>query len=98
MWRASDAAVGGAALRLVVSKVDLPEAQERWPEIRAALRRDGHEPIAVSAHDGTGLPELRADLTCVKIAHHVANHFLFFAGIKVHLLWIPKRQVFKQVL
>jgi len=27
--------------------------------VRAALRADGYEPIAVSAHDGTGLDELR---------------------------------------
>jgi GTP-binding protein len=49
-------------LRVVVSKLDLAEANDRWPDIRAALRRDGHEPIGVSAHDGTGLPELRAAL------------------------------------
>jgi GTP-binding protein len=49
-------------LRVVVSKLDLAEARDRWPGIRAALRGDGHEPIGVSAHDGTGLPELRAAL------------------------------------
>src|SRR5918999_823181 len=43
---------------LVVTKLDLPQARERWPEIRRAL------PVAVgvSAHDGTGLDELRARL------------------------------------
>jgi GTP-binding protein len=46
-------------MRVVVTKLDLAEAQARWPELHAALRRDGHEPIAVSAHDGSGLAELR---------------------------------------
>ena len=45
---------------VVVTKLDLPEVAERWPELRAALRADGVEPIAVSAHDGTGLEQLRA--------------------------------------
>jgi GTP-binding protein len=49
-------------IRLAVTKMDLPEARDRWPEAQAALRRDGHEPIAVSAHDGTGLDVLRAAL------------------------------------
>ena len=49
-------------MRVIVTKLDLPESRERWPEIRAALRADGSEPIGVSAHDGTGLDELRAAL------------------------------------
>lgn len=47
---------------LVVTKLDLPEVHARWPELRAALRDDGGEPIGVSAHDGTGLDALRAAL------------------------------------
>ena len=44
---------------LVVTKLDLPAARERWPEIRAAFKADGADPIGVSAHDGTGLEALR---------------------------------------
>ena len=44
---------------LVVTKLDLPAARERWPEIRSAFKADGADPIAVSAHDGTGLDALR---------------------------------------
>ena len=44
---------------LVVTKLDLPAARERWPEVRAAFKADGADPIAVSAHDGTGLEALR---------------------------------------
>jgi GTP-binding protein len=49
-------------LSVVVSKLDRAEVQGRWPAIQVALRRDGIEPIAVSAHDGTGLDALRAAL------------------------------------
>ena len=49
-------------LPLVVTKLDLPEVAERWPELRRALAADGDAPIGVSAHDGTGLDELRARL------------------------------------
>lgn len=48
---------------LVVTKLDLPETRERWPEMRQALAADGGQPIGVSAHDGTGLDELRAALS-----------------------------------
>ena len=40
----------------------LREVQQRWPELRAALRDRAAEPIGVSAHDGTGLKALRAAL------------------------------------
>ena len=43
---------------LVVTKLDLPEVHERWPEIRKALPAA----VGVSAHDGTGLGELRTRL------------------------------------
>jgi GTP-binding protein len=49
-------------LRVVVTKYDLPEARNRWRAVRAALRKDGYDPIAVSAHDGTGLDALRGAL------------------------------------
>ncbi|HEY7737503.1 MAG TPA: Obg family GTPase CgtA, partial [Candidatus Limnocylindria bacterium] len=50
-------------MRIAVTKQDLAEARERWPAVADALRADGHDPIAVSAHDGTGLDRLRAALT-----------------------------------
>ena len=49
-------------LRVVVTKYDLPEASARWGAVRAALRNDGYDPMAVSAHEGTGLDALRGAL------------------------------------
>jgi GTP-binding protein len=49
-------------MRLAVTKQDLPEAAERWPAVRDALRAEGAEPIAVSAHDGSGIDRLLAAL------------------------------------
>lgn len=53
-------------MRLVVTKLDLPEVRRAWPRIRDALRRaagsDIARPIGISAHDGTGLDELRSAL------------------------------------
>ena len=46
----------------VFTKMDLPPARERWPQERARLEPAGLTPIAVSAHDGQGLDELRAAL------------------------------------
>jgi len=43
---------------VAVTKLDLPEVAERWPELRGELRRRGVEVVGVSAHDGTGLDEL----------------------------------------
>ncbi|HKO32667.1 MAG TPA: GTPase ObgE [Candidatus Limnocylindria bacterium] len=47
---------------MVVTKQDLPEALAQWPAVAKALRADGGQPIAVSAHDGSGLDALRAAL------------------------------------
>ncbi len=60
--RLHDPALVERPMPLVVTKLDLPEARERWPEVRDELRRDGVVPIGVSAHDGTGLDELRRRL------------------------------------
>jgi GTPase len=49
-------------LRVVVTKLDLPEVAARWPDLRAQLRAGGYEPIGISAHEGTGLDELRKAL------------------------------------
>jgi GTPase len=47
---------------MVVTKQDLPDVHAAWPAIRRRLRPTGAQPIGVSAHMGTGLPELRAAL------------------------------------
>jgi GTP-binding protein len=49
-------------MTMVVTKQDLPEAKERWPAVRTALKASGSQPIAVSAQRGTGLAELRRRL------------------------------------
>jgi GTP-binding protein len=48
---------------MVVTKQDLPEVQAGWPAIRRKLRGLGAQPLAVSAHAGTGLAELRGALS-----------------------------------
>jgi GTP-binding protein len=57
-----DPALGRRPLRHVVTKLDLPEVAARWPELRDRLRRVGHRPVGVSAHEGIGLGELRGEL------------------------------------
>ena len=60
--RLHDATLLDRPMPMVVTKLDLAESHERWPQLRKALKAAGHEPIGVSAHDGTGLEELRARL------------------------------------
>jgi GTPase len=60
--RLHDARMLERPMPLVVTKLDLPEVRDRWPDLRAELRRDGVDPLGVSAHDGTGLTELRRRL------------------------------------
>jgi GTP-binding protein len=60
--RLHDPALAERPMPLVVTKLDLPEVRERWPEVRDALRAGDGSPIGVSAHDGTGLEELRRRL------------------------------------
>ncbi len=60
--RLHDATLVERPMPLVVTKLDLPEVRERWPDLRAALGAAGTEPIGVSAHDGTGLDVLRSSL------------------------------------
>jgi GTP-binding protein len=60
--RLHDPALMERPMPIIVTKLDLPEVRERWPELRAALRKTGNEPLAVSAHDGTGLEALRGAL------------------------------------
>jgi GTP-binding protein len=49
-------------VRMAVTKQDLPEARQAWPAVSTALGADGWQPIAVSAHDGTGLDDVRRAL------------------------------------
>ena len=56
--RLHDAALMERPMQIVVTKLDLPAARERWPELRRQLT----DAIGVSAHDGTGLDELRERL------------------------------------
>jgi GTP-binding protein len=60
--RLHDASLLDRPMPMVVTKLDLPEVRERWPELRDALATDRERPIGVSAHDGTGLDELRSRL------------------------------------
>ena len=57
---AHDPALAHRPMPLVVTKQDLPEVHGRWPALRRAFKAEGHAPIPVSAHAGTGLRELRA--------------------------------------
>ena len=59
--RLHDASLLERPIPLVVTKLDLPETRARWPALRAELTA-ADKPIGVSAHDGTGLDELRARL------------------------------------
>ncbi len=40
------------------NKMDLPEAQARWPEVRAGLNAQGYQAMAISAATGQGTREL----------------------------------------
>lgn len=42
----------------VLNKMDLPEVRERWPAVRAALRNQGLNPLAISAATGEGVQAL----------------------------------------
>ncbi|MEO6579346.1 MAG: GTPase ObgE [Candidatus Limnocylindria bacterium] len=71
--RLHDASLLERPMPLVVTKLDLPEVAERWPDIRRALQADGHDPVGVSAHDGSGLDELRARLSTALDAAAIAE-------------------------
>jgi GTP-binding protein len=60
--RLHDPALLERPMRIVVTKMDLPAARAAWPEAGERLAALGRAPIAVSAHDGTGLDELRTAL------------------------------------
>lgn len=43
---------------VVYNKLDLPDAQERWPQVKAALKRRGVDAVAISAATQQGTQEL----------------------------------------
>ncbi|MEA3346264.1 MAG: GTPase ObgE [Chloroflexota bacterium] len=43
---------------VVLNKMDLPQAQERWPGVESALRERGQEAMSISAVTGEGVSEL----------------------------------------
>ena len=70
---------------MVVTKHDLAEVRERWPEVRRRLTDAGHRPLAVSAHDGTGLDELRRSLAAaLDEAESAAAEAAAEAPMRVH--------------
>jgi GTP-binding protein len=40
---------------VVLNKMDLPDVEKRWPEIKATLEKRGIEPMAISAVSGSGV-------------------------------------------
>jgi GTPase len=44
-----DPALGEKPQIVAFNKMDMPEAQERWPEVKAALEEHGYEPMPISA-------------------------------------------------
>jgi GTPase len=59
---AHDPALLGKPLLVAFNKIDLPAAEDRWPEFRDALASAGQAAVAVSAATGQGTEELRAAL------------------------------------
>jgi len=53
-----DEALGEKPQIVALNKIDLPQAQERWPGVRAALEALGHHPLAISAATHENVPEL----------------------------------------
>jgi GTP-binding protein len=43
---------------VVANKMDLPDAQNRWPEFAKVLTEKGYEVFSISAATGSGIPEL----------------------------------------
>ena len=60
--REHDPSLMDRPMPMVVTKQDLPDVHAAWPATRRALRATGAQPIAVSAHAGSGLRELRGAL------------------------------------
>jgi GTP-binding protein len=68
------------------NKMDRPGAADAWPAFEKARRKQGIDVVAMSAIDGTGLPELRARLaTMLPSAEELAEPATP-AGVVVHRL------------
>jgi len=50
--------LGGRPQIVVLNKMDLPQARENWPGVKAALQERGQEAMCISAITGQGVPEL----------------------------------------
>lgn len=50
-----DPALGDKAQIVAFNKCDLPEVEQRWPEVQQALQEKGYEAIAISAVAGTNV-------------------------------------------
>jgi GTP-binding protein len=50
-----DPSLGEKPQLVVFNKMDLPEVEERWPEVKAALEERGYDPLAISAVAGRGV-------------------------------------------
>lgn len=53
-----DEALGEKPQIVALNKIDLPQAQERWPAIRDALKALGYDPLAISAVTHESVREL----------------------------------------
>ena len=83
--RLHDPALLERPMTTVVTKLDLPEVRERWPDARRRLAADGHAPIGVSSHDGTGLDQLRVALAeALELAEERAAAMPAEAPMRVH--------------
>ena len=43
---------------VVLNKMDLPDVQERWPQVKRSLKRRGYEPYSISAVAGTDVRQV----------------------------------------
>ncbi|HEX6654935.1 MAG TPA: Obg family GTPase CgtA, partial [Candidatus Limnocylindria bacterium] len=82
--RLRDPALLGRPMPMVVTKLDLPAVQKRWPDLRRELGRRGRRPLGVSAHDGAGLDRLRDELRVALAAAAAAEPDIAEGPIRVH--------------
>jgi len=66
-----DAALAARPSLVAVSKLDLPEVAEAWPEFQAHMQREGREVLAFSAATQAGVEHLLDRLEAL-LAEHVA--------------------------
>jgi GTP-binding protein len=81
---AHDPALLEKPILVAFNKVDRPPAIEAWPAFRDARMAAGEEVVAISAVDGTGLPELRARIADLLPAADELGAPPGAAGVVVH--------------